>query len=368
MTDDHASTDAFARRAVEAAVRVGLIALLLVVCWTIVRPFYTPVVWGAILAVAVHPGFRALSDRIGGHDRWTAALLTLLGLAIIVGPIGMVVSVLWDNLQALGTQLSAGTLHVPPPPEAVAGWPLIGEPLHRLWSLASTNLEAALQEIGPQLQVVSGWLLTLAAGLGLGFLQFIVALVIAGVLLANADICHRAALAILGRVAGVRGAGLVELATRTVRNVTRGILGTALIQATLAGIGMVAVGVPGAGLLALIAFVLAALGIGAGLVLIPAMIYVFATGELWIGMLFAVWSVPVMLVDNVLKPILMGRGASVPILVIFVGVVGGTLAFGIIGLFIGPVVLALGYELGVAWIRMGVEDDPAANDRPAIES
>lgn len=367
MTDDHADTDAFARRAVEAAIRIGLIALLLAVCWVIVRPFYTPVVWGAILAIAVHPGFRALSEHIGGRDGLAAALITLLALAIFVGPISLVMATLWENLRTLGTRFAEGTLDVPPPPETVADWPLVGSPLDRLWTLASVNLEEALEEVAPKLEGVSGWLLSLAAGLGVGFIQFLVAILIAGVLLAKADVCRRAALAVSGRIAGARGAGLIELSTRTIRNVTRGILGTALIQATLAGLGMVAVGIPAAGLLALIAFVLAALGIGAGLVLIPAMIWVFANSEPWIAVAFAVWSVPVMFVDNVLKPILMGRGGTVPTLVIFVGVVGGTLAFGIIGLFIGPVVLALGWELAVAWIRIGTPDDPVADDRTGAE-
>lgn len=186
-------------------------------------------------------------------------------------------------------------------------------------------------------------------------MQFVISIVIAGFLLYRAAAGQRAAVAFARRTAGDRGAGMVELATATIRNVARGVLGTALVQAVLAGIGLLVAGVPAAGLLTLLVFLLSALQVGAGLVLIPAMIYVFATADLLTGILFAAWSVPVALVDNVLKPILMGRGVDVPMLVIFAGVIGGTLASGIIGLFIGPVVLALGYKLASAWILGGPE-------------
>jgi predicted PurR-regulated permease PerM len=224
------------------------------------------------------------------------------------------------------------------------------------------NLEQALAEIGPQLEATSRWLFGFVAGLGLGFLQFILAIMIAGLLLAHAGAAQGAAQAFARRVAGARGLSFLELGIATIRNVARGVLGTALVQATLAGIGLVAVGIPAAGLLAFLVFLLSALQLGSGLVLVPAMIYVFATADLLTALLFAAWSIPVTLVDNFLKPILMSRGVDVPMLVIFIGVVGGTLASGIIGLFIGPVVLALGYKLLVAWVLGGPEVVLAGGD------
>lgn len=356
VRDLHADErDEFARRALEAAIRVGLVALLVVWCWQIVRPFVTPVAWGIILAIAVYPGFAALRELLRGHGGWAAAVVTVLALVVFLGPIGMLATALLDSLQTLAADLSDGIVTVPPPPQRVATWPLVGEPLHRLWGLASVNLDEALAEIEPQLKAVSGWLLAFVAGLGLGFLQFLLAIVIAGGLLARAVTAQRAVQAFAYRVSGDRGPGFVDLATATIRSVTRGILGTALIQATLAGIGLIAVGIPAAGLLAFLAFLLSALQIGPGLVLLPAMVYVFATADLLIAILFAAWIIPVTLVDNFLKPILMSRGVDVPMLVIFIGVLGGTLASGIIGLFIGPVVLALGYKLLVAWVLGGPE-------------
>lgn len=353
---DTTERDAFARKALEAAIRIGLVALLLAWCWEIVRPFVTPVAWGMILAIAVYPGFAALRRLFAGHGGWAAIVVTAFALVVFLGPIGLLTTRLLDNLQVLAVDLSDGAVAVPPPPDGVARWPLIGEPLHRLWVLASHNLEEALAEVGPQLQTISGWLLRFVAGLGLGFLQFLLAIVIAGLLLAHAGTAQDAARAFARRAAGARGLGFLELGTATVRNVARGVLGTALIQATLAGVGLIAVGIPAAGLLTFLTFLLSALQIGPGLVLIPAMIYVFATADLLPAILFAAWTIPVTLVDNFLKPILMSRGVDVPMLVIFIGVVGGTLASGIIGLFVGPVVLALGYKLLVAWVLGGPEE------------
>ncbi len=350
----------FARAAVEAAIRIGLIVLLLLACWLIVRPFVTAVAWGVILAIATYPGFHALKKALGNRDRLAAVVLTLVALVIFIGPVGMLATELVANLRALAADLSDGTVAIPPPPATVAGWPIIGEPLDRLWSLASVNLDEAMAEIAPQLKVIGTWLLGFVAGLGLGLVQFLLAIVIAGFLLAQTAAGGDIACAFSQRVAGRRGPELVKLTVATVRNVARGVLGTALVQATLAGIGLVAAGVPAAGLIAFLAFLLSALQIGVVPVMLPSIIYVFATASPTVAVLFTVWTIPVMLVDNILKPILMSRGADVPILVIFIGVIGGTLAAGIIGLFIGPVILALGYRLFWAWVQDAGEAVPAS--------
>jgi predicted PurR-regulated permease PerM len=368
MNIDPPEHDDFARKALEAAIRIGLVALLVAWCWDIVHPFVTPVAWGVILAIAMYPAFHALANGLGGRGTLAATLVTLVALVVFVGPIGMLVTTLLNNLQTLAADLSAGALSVPPPPESVAGWPIIGAPLDRIWGLASVNLSDALHEFEPQLSALGRWLLGFVAGLGLGFLQFLIAIVIAGLLLARAAAGERAARAFATRVAGEdRGPGFVDLATMTIRAVARGVLGIALVQATLAGIGLVVAGVPFPGLLAFLVFLLSALQIGPGLVLIPAIIYVFVTADLVTWILFAAWTIPVTLLDNVLKPIVLGRGAGVPMLVIFVGVIGGTLASGIIGMFIGPVVLALGYKLLFAWILGGPEQALASFERAREE-
>ena len=159
------------------------------------------------------------------------------------------------------------------------------------------------------------------------------------------------------RLVGVRGETLVRIMAATLRNVTRGVLGTAVIQTLFAGIGLIVAGVPGAGVLTVICLFLSVVQIGPGLVLIPAVVYMFFQPDTVIAVVFLIWSVPVMLIDNILKPILMGRGSDIPVIVIFLGVVGGTLAYGLIGVFIGPVVLAVGYALALVWISGSVAED-----------
>jgi predicted PurR-regulated permease PerM len=238
------------------------------------------------------------------------------------------------------------------PPESVAGWPLIGKPLDKFWRLASVNLAGALGEIGPQLKGLGKWLLSAAAGAGLGILQFIVAIIIAGIILSHGEAGKRTSHAIARRLAEEHGAGFLDLAGATIRSVSRGILGVALIQSILAGLGFLAVGVPAAGLWAFLCLLLAVIQIGILPITLPVVIYVFATADTTTAVIFLIWSLLIGTLDNVLKPILLGRGVNVPMAVIFVGAIGGFLASGIIGLFIGAVILVLGYELLLDWLDL----------------
>lgn len=346
------------RTAVEAAIRIGLITLLLLLCLQIIRPFLFAVIWGVIIAVATHPVFVWLKQRLGGRDGLAAVLMTLFGLVLLIGPVGVLTDALIDNVMALGEALSDGRLQLPPPPATIAQWPLVGAPLAHVWQLASVNLEAALGEIAPQLRVVSSFLLAKIAGIAFGLLQIIIAVIVAGVLVVKAPAGRGVSEAVSTRLLGERGHEFMQLAAGTIRSVSRGVLGIAVLQALLAGIGLVAAGVPAAGLIAFFVLALSAIQIGPGIVLLPTIIYVFASADTLTAVLFAAWTVPVMLLDNFLKPILLARGVQVPMLVIFLGVVGGTLAYGIVGLFVGPVVLAVGYKVFVAWVSPE-QDAPA---------
>jgi predicted PurR-regulated permease PerM len=278
-------------------------------------------------------------------------LYTLLVLVVLVVPAVMLSGTLVDSAHSFAMQLRAGTWAIPPPPEGVSKWPLIGEWLASFWSLASENLGAALHMIEPQLKTVGTWLLSAAAGAGFGILQFAVAIIIAGVLLAHSSGAHYAAHVIATRFAGERGAEIANLAEATVRSVARGILGVALIQTLLAGLGFLIAGVPGAGFWAMLCLVFAVVQIGISPIAIPVVIYVFSTADIVTGVMFLVWNGFVTLLDNILKPILLGRGVEVPMIVIFVGAIGGFLASGIIGLFVGSVVLVLGFKLFLAWLN-----------------
>ncbi len=342
---------AFVNRALEATIRIGLVVLLLAWCFQIVRPFVIPVFWGMIIAVATYPGYSWLETKLGGRNVIAAIVFGILGFVLLIGPMVLLGGTLVDSAQNLAADLSDGSLTLPPPPGRVAHWPVIGESLYGFWELASTNLEEALGQVGPYLKTAGTWLVTMAAGAGLGILQFVFAIIIAGVFLANARGGTIATDAIALRLAGERGPEFADIAQTTVRSVARGILGVALIQSILAGLGFLAVGLPAAGLLALICLLLAVIQIGIFPILIPVVIHVFATSDTVTAVIFAIWCVIVGLTDNILKPFLLGRGAPVPMVVIFVGAIGGFLASGIIGLFVGAVVLSLSYTLFLAWLH-----------------
>ncbi|MFZ0255519.1 MAG: AI-2E family transporter [Gammaproteobacteria bacterium] len=347
----HPATDqGFLERAVEAAIRIGLVAVLAAWCFSIFRPFLNPVLWGIIIAVAIHPLFRRLLGLFGGRRGRAAIVLTLLVLALLIVPTIMLGVSLIDTAQRLADGIGAGTVKVPPPPDAVAGWPLVGERLHAFWRLASENLVAAIEQTAPQLKALGGWLLSALGGLGVGVLQFIVAIIIAGILLANDEGGKATVRRIATRLAGEQGAEFADIAGATVRSVAQGVLGVALIQAMLAGIGMLVVDVPGAGLWALLVLLLAIVQLPPILVLGPVIVYVFSVESTLPAVVFTIWSLIVGASDSFLKPLLLGRGVNIPMLVILIGAIGGMILSGVIGLFVGAVVLAVGYKLFIAWL------------------
>lgn len=349
------------QQALEAITRIGVVALLVIWCFEIVRPFIVPIVWGVIIAVAVFPLYRTLRSLVGERAKVAATVMTLALLLLIVGPVVLLVSILADNLHSLAQQLRQGTLTIPPPPPAVRTWPVIGAPLYTFWDLAASNLSAAVQQLAPQLKEIAGPLLASAAAVGLSMVQFSLAVVLAGVFLAYSEEGYRLTRAIGRRLAGQHGVELVDLSEATVRSVARGVLGVALIQAFLAGLGLVMVGMPFPGLWTVLALILAIIQIGVGLVMVPAAVYVFSTQDTLTATLFLIWAVFVTVIDNVLKPLLLGRGLDVPMIVIFVGALGGMITSGIIGLFVGAILLALGYKVFLAWLAMqSIATDGAA--------
>jgi len=357
----------FVSRALEAAVRIGLVFLLVAWCFEIIRPFITPIIWGAIIAIAAYPGYQWSQARLGGRRKLAATLFTLLMLIVVIAPTVMLSGTLVEAVKPLAVNLSEGSLSIPPPPEAIKSWPVIGDNLYGFWTLASHNIEAALQKIGPEIKAVGTWLLTTAAGAGFGILQFVFAIIIAGVLMPQASGAHSIAHALSTRLAGEQRTDLVDLVEKTVRSVASGILGVALIQSLLAGLGFMVAGVPAAGFWALLCLLLSVAQIGITLILIPVIIYLFNTADMVTAVGFLIWSIPVGLIDNILKPILLARGVKTPMVIIFMGAIGGFLASGIIGLFVGAVVLALSYEVFLLWLNQGVPEAQPGADVPAVE-
>ncbi|MCP5419692.1 MAG: AI-2E family transporter [Gammaproteobacteria bacterium] len=346
----------YLNKALEVTIRIGIVALLAAWCFLIVQPFIVPVVWGIIIATSAYPGYCRLRTVLGERGGLAALIFTLLALIFLIVPSILLAGTLVDGIRWLAENLAKGTLKIPPPPESVGGWPLIGDWVQQFWGLASSNLEAALQQIAPHLRTFSKWLLSVGAGVGLDILQFIVAFIIAGVLLTHDERGRAMARTIALRLSGDRGLQFAKLAQVTVRSVTRGILGVAIVQALLAGLGFLVADVPGAGLWALLCLLLAIIQVGPTLILIPVAIYVFSTANTLFAIVYLIWSVFVGVVDNILKPLLLGRGVDVPMLVIFVGAIGGLLSMGLIGLFVGSIILVLSYKLLLAWL--GEEPSP----------
>jgi predicted PurR-regulated permease PerM len=346
-------------RVVEITIHLGLILLLVGWCFMIVRPFLVPMVWGVIIAVASSQAYGRLLALVGGHRVAAAVVYTVLALVVLVVPAVLLSGTLIGGIHDIVLGMHQGRFRIPPPPQSVAGWPLVGTWVASFWSEASQNLAVTLKTIAPHFEGLGTWLLTAAAGAGLGLVKFMFAIVISGVLLVHAEAGRTAAYALAWRLAGDRGADFTTLAEATVRSVTRGILGVALIQSLLAGIGFLAVGVPAAGLWAFLALLLSVVQIGVFPVVVPVVIYVFATATTGTAVLFLIWSLFVGAIDNILKPIVLGRGVPAPMAVIFVGAIGGFLTSGIIGLFVGSVILVLGYKLFVVWLHGG--DPPPAD-------
>lgn len=344
--------------AIDIAIRLGVLAVLVAWCFQILRPFVSPIVWGIIIAVALYPVYQKLNANLGDRRKLTAAIMTLSALLIIIIPgVQLAVSSV-DSLKTLNTKLGNGELKVPPPPEGVGNLPFIGESVRNLWQKASDNLESTLMKFEPQVKAFAKWLLKIVFGTAVGLLMFAISLIIAGVLMATAKSGGLMAKSLFVRLAGDRGADFAEISVKTVRSVVKGIIGVSIIQALLAGLGFALAGIPAAGLWALLCLILAIIQIGIGPVIIPVIIYAFSKMSTLTAVMLTVWLVLLAISDGPLKAVLMGRGASVPMLVIFLGAIGGFISFGFLGLFIGAVILSVGYKLLEVWLQEDAQPLP----------
>ena len=357
---------AFVRRSLAAAIQIGLIFLLASWCIKIIYPFIGLVAWAAIIAVAIYPLHLKLSTKLGGREKWSAALIVLIGLSILLVPTWSLTGSSIQSAQKMAVQLEAGTLTVSPPNDKVAEWPLIGKNVHAVWSEAATNLEATLAKYSGQVKAFSKWLLKTVASTTMGILAFAVSIIIAGVLMVSAGSSYKTFRAVGHRLAGERGADFTDLSVATIRSVAKGVLGVAFIQTMLAVVGLLAMNIPGAGIWATIILVLAIAQLPPILVLGPIAVWVFSTAEPVPATIFLVYSMFVSFSDAILKPMLLGRGVDVPMLVILLGAIGGMITYGIIGLFIGAVILALGYKLFMSWLNR--EEELSGGDEVTSES
>ena len=333
------------------AIRLGVLGLLLYWSLVLVRPFISIVIWSVVLTVALYPVFEWMALRLGGRRRLAAALITVLSLLIVIGPAAWLALGLIESLRMISERLDFSTLTIPPPSKSLKDWPLIGDTIYQFWDLASTNFRAALAKIMPQLKPLGSSLLSVGADAGIGIVKFLVSIIVAGFLFSPAPSLADAVKKFARRLNSTRGEEFVIQAGATIRAVSRGVIGVSVLQALLAGIGLMVAGIPQASLITFAVLIFGIIQIGPAIILIPVIIWSWTVMETTSALLFTAYMIPVNLIDNFLKPIVMGRGLKTPMLVILIGVIGGTLAYGITGLFLGPIVLAVIWELFVAWIR-----------------
>ncbi|MDT6963362.1 AI-2E family transporter [Cupriavidus sp. SZY C1] len=360
------STATVSRTLIDSLIRFGLVALLATFCFQIFRPFMNLLVWSVILAITLYPLQVRLRGRVFAGDGRTATLIIVLVIAIVLVPTYLLGTALIESMEQAMAIARRGEFHIPPPPEALAGWPLVGRRLHDAWAMAATDAASLMERLGPQIKAASLTVLGAIGGVGVGLLVFVGALIIAGIIMAYGEQGTRSAVRIATRITGPeRGPRLTALCTATIRAVAQGVVGIAFIQMLLIGVAFVLKGVPGAGLLALAVLLLGIMQLPATLITIPVILLVFASeGASATNIVFAIYVFIAGLADNVLKPLMLGRGVDVPMPVILVGALGGMVTGGVIGLFIGPIVLAVGYQLFWQWVDEPpprIEVEPRSN-------
>ena len=350
-------------RMLDAVLQIALVALLIFACIRIILPFTGILLWSVILAVMLYPLHQRLVVRVG--NRWSATLIGLVSVALMLVPLVMVVTSLGSSILAFVSGVQDGSLTVPPPPPGLADLPLVGQKLTETWSLVATNMPAALTKYGQQLSGIAAWLASFAGGLVAGELSFVLSFAVAAVLIAYSDGATEFASRLLERITGstAQGPRLVEMTAATIRGVAVGVVGVAVIQSLLIGVGFFAIGLSSAGVLTLVVLLFAIVQVPAVLVTLPIIAYVLATEATTPAIIFSIWTLIAGLSDNVLKPMMLGRGLEVPMPIILIGVIGGMVVDGLLGLFVGPVLLAVGYVLLMEWLRYGPggphTDDPS---------
>jgi len=352
--------------AIEIAIRLGVIFLILAWCLQILAPFIGLVAWGAIIAVAIYKPFLKLVEKLGGRKKLAVALIAVGSIAAVLVPVISLSSSMIESATTISNQINTGEIHIPPPSESVRDWKLIGEKTYTIWHQASVDLGTLLAKYPDQLSAAGHKLLSAAKGVAAGVVQFIISMLIAAAFLSSAESAGAAMHRFATRIAGDRGEPLLTLSTATIRSVAVGVIGIAFIQAVLGGLGMMFAGVPAAGLLAIVILVLAIAQLPPILVLLPVIFYVFSVESTTVSVIFMIWSILVSMSDAVLKPIFLGRGVEAPMLVILLGAIGGMITSGIVGLFIGAVILALGYTLFQVWLDWG-DDEPAEIESTATQ-
>ena len=363
---DQALEQRLASSLLDVLIRAGLILALAMLCYQVFSPFLPLMVWALILAVTLYPLHQSLASTIGGKQGLAATLLVVVGVVLIVVPTAMLLSSLGDSVHQLVNDVQNNALKIPAPRPGVAAWPVVGKQIHDVWSKAHADLPALVQSMQPKIGELAKTALGFVASIGSGLLQFLASFIIAGIIMAFGQSGSRGSRAIFERIFGnARGRELASLSTATIRAVAQGVIGVALIQALIVGVALLVAGVPWAGVLAVIVLVLGIAQVPALIVTVPAIVYLWSSGAYSTAAAIAYTVVLVLtgMADNVLKPLMLGRGVEAPMPVILLGALGGMATAGILGMFVGATLLTLGYQIFMGWVAATPHAGQAQADR-----
>lgn len=347
----------FVKNAIDAAIKITLLGIMAALSYNIIQPFVMPVLWGIIIAVAIGPMVEKLINLMGGRRKLAITLFTLVAVAILVIPAYLLVRSSFEGVQSFASDLRENKIDLPPAPDKLVDVPLIGEKCSNLWNLASTDLEKAIVSSAPLAKTLSAKISGAIGGLVGTVLQFVISFVIAAFFMINPQKGFAASTKIATSLAGDRGEEFTKLTTATIRGVMNGVVGVAVIQAVLGTLGMVVLGVPLAALWGLLILIFAIAQLPPIIILGPVAIYAFGQYSTTAAVIFLIWALLVSGCDGILKPILMARGLDTPMLVVLLGAIGGMMLAGIIGLFVGAVVLSITYTLFMAWVGEKTDDE-----------
>jgi predicted PurR-regulated permease PerM len=351
---------------VDSSLRIGIVVALAYACARIVMPFAFILLWSSILTVMIYPAHRRLSTVIG--PRSSALLIGLAGVTLMLGPMIVAITVIAKSIYSLAAITQSKNLTIPPPPMWLDGTPLVGKKLTEIWILVATNLPEAVSQYGHYLSDPVVWLGSAAGGLAVSELSLVISFVIAAVLLLYVQNFIQFSSKLVERITGseTRAGQIFDLTATTIRGVALGVIGVAVVQSLLIGAGFFVLGIRAAGPLTLAALLLGVAQVPLILLTIPVVIYVFMTEPTQIAIIFLCWNIVAGLSDNVLRPLMLSRGVEVPLPVILIGVVGGMIVDGLLGLFVGPVVLSVSYVLLLDWMgQSSVEHRDAIPQTPA---
>ena len=336
------------------AIRIGILLFLVVMCARVFAPFTNLMLWGLILAVSLYPLYLRLLKKMGNRPGRTATVMVLIGLLIIGIPTAMVASSFADQVFSTYTAVENDTFEVRQPDPSVADWPIVGEKIYEQWKRIADDLPGYIKDNQEQISSLTKGIVSGALNTMTGILLFLVSLVIAGIMMAYGESGSGSFQKIYKRVAGpTRGPELWKLSVGTIRSVASGVIGIAFIQALILGIGLILADIPAAGVLAVIILFLGIAQLPALVITIPAIAYMWTLGELstTMNVIMSIYLIVGGFSDGILKPLLLGRGVDAPMPVILIGAIGGMITAGIIGLFVGAVLLAVGYQLFMSWVN-----------------